>query len=83
MMVETEELVDSPAVAIMLGLSSYRAVSTYRTRYPDFPTPVVARGNGRLLLWRRQDVQAWVRQREIADAGRGRHHRRSTRSVDA
>ena len=42
--VETEDLIDSPEVAALLGLSHYNSVSEYRRRYDDFPEPVVEKG---------------------------------------
>lgn len=57
--VETSELVNSDEVAQMLGLTRRQAVSTYRSRYGDFPAPVVDKG--RCLLWRRSDIKAWAR----------------------
>lgn len=60
MLVDTDDLVDSTEVAEILGLSSARAVSVYRSRYEDFPEPVVAKAKGRLLLWRRQDIGPWA-----------------------
>lgn len=59
MRVETSELVNSDEVAQMLGLTRRQAVSTYRTRYDDFPAPVVDKG--RCRLWLRQDVERWAR----------------------
>lgn len=57
------DLIDAQAVAEILGLSSRGAVSVYRARYPDFPTPVIDMGRGRPMLWLRSDVQAWARAR--------------------
>jgi hypothetical protein len=57
--VDLSDLLDAEAVASVLRLSSHRAVSVYRTRYADFPTPAVARG--RCLLWLRGDIEAWAR----------------------
>ena len=59
--VDTEDLIDSPEVAVLLGLSRYNAVSEYRRRYADFPDPVVRKG--RCLLWRRRDIEAWAKRR--------------------
>jgi len=63
-MVDTDELVDSTEVAEILGLSSARAVSVYRSRYDDFPDPLLVKAGGRLLLWHRQEVEAWRRGRQ-------------------
>ena len=57
--VETEDLIDSPGVAKLLGLSRYNSVSMYRRRYDDFPEPVVEKG--RCLLWRRRDIEQWAK----------------------
>jgi predicted DNA-binding transcriptional regulator AlpA len=61
--VDPNELVDSHGVADILGLSSRGAVAVYRTRYGDFPAPVVDMGTGRCLLWLRQDVEKWAKAR--------------------
>jgi len=60
-MVDTDDLVDSTEVAEILGLSSARAVSVYRSRYSDFPQPIVVKAGGRLLLWDRREVKGWRR----------------------
>jgi len=62
-MVNTEDLVDSQEVAVILGLSHKNSVSTYLHRYEDFPRPVVERSGGRTRLWLRQDVAGWARRR--------------------
>jgi predicted DNA-binding transcriptional regulator AlpA len=59
MKVDPDELIDSPEVASILGLSHGNAISVYRKRYKDFPLPVVTRG--RCLLWVRRDIEAWAR----------------------
>jgi hypothetical protein len=61
--VDIEDLIDSATVAELLGLASRRHVSTYRSRYPDFPAPLLSSDAGRCLLWRRQDVERWARSR--------------------
>ena len=65
MLIDPGDLLDSHDVAALLGLGSPRAVSVYRSRYDDFPAPLIEKGTGRCVLWRRQDVEAWAR-------GRGR-----------
>lgn len=60
-MADIVDLVDTDDIAEMLGLSSRRAVSVYRTRYDDFPTPAVEKG--RCVLWLRSDVEAWFSSR--------------------
>ena len=57
------DLIDAQAVAEILGLSSRGAVSVYRSRYPDFPAPVIDMGRGRPMLWLRADVRAWAQSR--------------------
>ena len=59
--VDLEDLIDTAAVAGLCGLYGPRAVSTYRSRYPDFPEPVRTSDGGRCLLWLRQEVEAWAR----------------------
>ena len=57
---EASDLADSHDVADLLGLSSHRSVSTYRSRHDDFPEPIVEKGAGRCLLWLRADIEAWA-----------------------
>lgn len=59
--VDLDDLIDSAAVANLVGLSSRRAVTTYRTRHDGFPQPVRTSEGGRCLLWLRQDIEAWAR----------------------
>ena len=54
------DLIDAHTVAELLGLSSRGAVSVYRSRYDDFPTPVIDMGKGRPMLWLRSDVATWA-----------------------
>jgi predicted DNA-binding transcriptional regulator AlpA len=61
-LVDPADLIDAGVVAELLGLSSRKAVSVYRSRYPDFPAPRVERGE-RIVLWLRQDVEAWAETR--------------------
>lgn len=56
---EAEDLVDSSEVAEMLGLNSARSVSIYRSRYDDFPEPVIVKGSGKCVLWMRADIVFW------------------------
>lgn len=59
--IDTEDLVDSAEVADIIGLAGgAKAVSVYRSRYRDFPEPVLVKAGGRLHLWRRQDVELWA-----------------------
>lgn len=46
----------------MLGLSNQNGVSVYRSRYTDFPAPVVSRKQ--CVLWLRQDIEAWLATRQ-------------------
>jgi len=62
--IDPKDLLDSTEVAIILGLSSARAVSVYRARYSDFPAPLIEKS--RCVLWRRQDVERWTRGRQSA-----------------
>lgn len=66
MKVDPANLLDSNEVADVLGLSSSTAVSTYRSRYADFPEPVLAKGSGKCVLWLRSDITAWVARREAS-----------------
>lgn len=59
-LIDPDDLIDSRQVAEMLGLSSHRAVSVYRSRYSDFPQPLVLRSEGQCVLWHRPDVAAWL-----------------------
>lgn len=59
MKIDPADLVDATEVASLLGLSHRTAVSTYRSRYSDFPEPIITKG--RCVLWYRQDVEAWAR----------------------
>lgn len=58
--VDLAELVDTQAIAEILGLSSRNGVAVYRRRYADFPSPVLDLGKGRPMLWLRADVETWA-----------------------
>jgi len=58
-MVDLDDLIDAAAVARICGLSTRNSVRTYRTRYPDFPAPVIDLGEGRCLLWLRPEIERW------------------------
>jgi AcrR family transcriptional regulator len=58
-LISTEDLLDSQQVADVLGLTHRNSVTTYTSRHPDFPVPIVTRGNGRIRLWARDDILAW------------------------
>lgn len=53
------DLIDASEVAELLGLAHRNSVSTYRSRYPDFPVGHAAPGGGRTRLWRRDEILAW------------------------
>ena len=57
--IDPDDLIDSHGIAELLDLSHRSSVSTYRSRYDDFPAPVVDMGAGRCLLWLRADVEVW------------------------
>ena len=40
-LVDPDDLLDAHAVAALLGLSHARAISVYRSRYPNFPEPII------------------------------------------
>ena len=62
--VNTEDLIDAVAVALVLGLAHRNTVSSYQKRYPEMPRPVVDLGRGRPRLWLRSDIEAWAAQRD-------------------
>jgi predicted DNA-binding transcriptional regulator AlpA len=59
--VNTEDLLDAGEVAAILGLSGRTAVSVYRSRYQDFPMPILEKS--RMPLWLRADIEDWGRSR--------------------
>lgn len=61
--IDLDDLVDAGEVAEILGLARRQAVSTYRSRYPDFPAPALEKNSGKCVLWRRQDIEAWQKAR--------------------
>ena len=65
MKIDPAELVDANDVAALLGLARRQAVSTYRSRYPDFPEPVFERSQ--CVLWLRSEIERW---------GAGHSHKR-------
>lgn len=56
---DPDDLIDASEVAEILGLSHRNSVSTYRTRYRDFPPGRPAPGGGRMRLWPRREILAW------------------------
>lgn len=61
--VDPDDLIDTAAVAELIGLTNPRGVSVYRKR-AGFPAPAIERG--RCLLWLRADVEAWAVDRRPA-----------------
>lgn len=61
--IDLDDLLDAHDVAELLGLSSPRAVATYRARHDDFPEPAWSSRGGRCQGWLRQDVAAWAAER--------------------
>ena len=61
MLVDPTDLLDAHEVAALLGLARRQAVSTYRHRYSDFPSPVIEKS--RCVLWLRSDVEQWQARR--------------------
>jgi predicted DNA-binding transcriptional regulator AlpA len=60
--VNPQDLLDAHEVAQLVGLTNHRGVSVYRARYPDFPAPVIDKGN--CVLWARAAVTAWASGRQ-------------------
>lgn len=58
---ELDSLIDAGEVATILGLAHRNSVSTYRSRYPDFPSGRPAPGGGRSRLWTRAEILGWHR----------------------
>lgn len=59
--VDVDDLIDSNAVADILGLAQFNTVSAYQRRYPTMPRPVVDMGRGRCKLWLRPEIESWAR----------------------
>jgi predicted DNA-binding transcriptional regulator AlpA len=70
--VDLNDLVDAEDVARLLGLAHRNTVSNYQQRYPDMPRPVIAFANGRVLVWRRSEIEAWIKRRGPITVGRPR-----------
>jgi predicted DNA-binding transcriptional regulator AlpA len=62
--VDVDDLIDAREVAEMLGLSSSRAVAVYSSR--GLPEPIIDRGPNTAKLWLRQDIERWVRDRNLS-----------------
>jgi AcrR family transcriptional regulator len=58
---ELDTLIDAGEVAAILGLTHRNSVSTYRSRYADFPVGRPAPGGGRSRLWTREEILTWHR----------------------
>ncbi len=56
---DRDDLIHAGDVAAILGLAHRNSVSTYRSRYPDFPPGRTAPGGGRRRLWTREEILAW------------------------
>lgn len=69
--IDVDDLIDTQAVANILGLAHRNTVGEYQARYDDMPRPVVNLGGGRSKLWLRPEVERWAaaRQRRAADRG--------------
>jgi predicted DNA-binding transcriptional regulator AlpA len=57
--VEPEDLLDAGEVAELLGLSGRTTVAAYRSKYDDFPAPLIVKSSGKCMLWLRSDVERW------------------------
>jgi predicted DNA-binding transcriptional regulator AlpA len=69
--VDVDNLIDSRAVADLLGLAQLNTVSGYQRRYPQMPRPVVDMGRGRCKLWLRSEIEHWARRTRTADQPSG------------
>jgi predicted DNA-binding transcriptional regulator AlpA len=66
--VDVDDLIDAREVAEILGLSSSRAVAVYSNR--GLPEPVIDRGPNTAKLWLRQDIERWVKDRNLSRKSR-------------
>lgn len=66
--VDVDDLIDAREVAHMLGLSSPRAVAVYSSR--GLPEPIIDRGPNTAKLWLRQDIERWIKEREVSRKNR-------------
>jgi predicted DNA-binding transcriptional regulator AlpA len=73
--VDVDDLIDTQAVANILGLAHRNTVSEYQARYDDMPRPVVNLGGGRSKLWLRPEVERWAAARPRRAVARGRRAR--------
>jgi predicted DNA-binding transcriptional regulator AlpA len=58
--IDPDDLLDATEVAEVLGLAHRQAVTTYRTRYADFPEPLVRKASNKCVLWLRADIERWL-----------------------
>ena len=75
--VDTEDLLDTQAVAEILGLAHRNTVTQYQRRYADMPKPVFDLGSGRVKLWLRPEIERWAAKQK--SRGRTRPERRVSR----
>ena len=64
--IDVDDLIDSHAVADILGLAQPNTVSGYQRRYPEMPRPAVDMGRGRCKLWLRSEMLRWARRRSAS-----------------
>ena len=64
--IDVDDLIDSHAVADILGLAQPNTVSGYQRRYPEMPRPAVDMGRGRCKLWLRSEMLRWARGRSAS-----------------
>jgi predicted DNA-binding transcriptional regulator AlpA len=62
--VDIDDLLDAGQVAQLLGLTHRNAITLYQKRYDDMPRPIVVRNTGKTMLWLRQEIAAWAKQRD-------------------
>lgn len=62
-LVDLDDITDAAGVAEILGLSHSNSVRTYRSRYDDFPEPVLDLGSSRCRIWLRSEIRAWAETR--------------------
>lgn len=57
MIVDTDDLITAREIGVMLDVG-IAAIHNYRSRYPDFPKPVVQKD--RSTLWNRPEIEEWI-----------------------
>jgi predicted DNA-binding transcriptional regulator AlpA len=70
--VDVDDLIDTQAVAELLGLAHRNTVSEYQARYNDMPRPAVDLGRGRSKLWLQSEVAPWAAMHRARAGSRGR-----------